>query len=168
MRSHPDIVKDNKQSRTNALKAELRSIKLGDLSMEAQFTKNELIVTIITSLDSPVNDEDVVHYALEGLPDKYDQVCGIIHDKDTFPDLKTTRSMLLTEEMRLKSKSLALPVVSSSYPRIRSGTNNNGSITRGRGSNETENTTNALLAKLLPQLGTLGVNNTTTLASPAA
>ncbi|GKG36079.1 hypothetical protein Tco_0443757, partial [Tanacetum coccineum] len=65
------------------------------------------------SLDSPVNDEDVVHYALEGLPDKYDQVCGIMHHKDTFPDLKTARSMLITEEMHLKSKSLALPVDSN-------------------------------------------------------
>ncbi|GKD82964.1 hypothetical protein Tco_1349803 [Tanacetum coccineum] len=34
-----DIVKDNKRSRTSALKAELRSITLGDLSMEAYFRK---------------------------------------------------------------------------------------------------------------------------------
>ncbi|GJR09421.1 ribonuclease H-like domain-containing protein [Tanacetum coccineum] len=60
-----NIVKDNKRSRTNALKAELRSIKLGDLSMEAYFRKIESIVTILKSLDSPINDEDVVHYALE-------------------------------------------------------------------------------------------------------
>ncbi|GJY30234.1 ribonuclease H-like domain-containing protein [Tanacetum coccineum] len=79
------IVKDNKWSRTSTLKAELRSIKL-----------------------------DVVHYAIEGLFDKYDQVCGIMHHKDTFPGLKTARSMLITEEMSLKSKFLALPVDSSS------------------------------------------------------
>ncbi|GJW60695.1 ribonuclease H-like domain-containing protein, partial [Tanacetum coccineum] len=65
-------------------------------------------------LDSPVNDEDVVHYALEGLSDKYDQVCGVMHHKDTFPVLKTARSMLITEEMRLKSKFLSLPMDSSS------------------------------------------------------
>ncbi|GJV89094.1 hypothetical protein Tco_1533032 [Tanacetum coccineum] len=55
-----DIVKDNKRSRTNALKAELRSIKLGDLTMESYFRKIESIVTILASLDSKVNDEDVV------------------------------------------------------------------------------------------------------------
>ncbi|GKE95325.1 ribonuclease H-like domain-containing protein, partial [Tanacetum coccineum] len=72
------------------------------------------LVTILASLDSPVNDENVVHYALEGLPEKYNQVCGYMHYKDTFPDLKTVCSLLITEEMRLKSKALALPVNSSS------------------------------------------------------
>ncbi|GKF12024.1 ribonuclease H-like domain-containing protein, partial [Tanacetum coccineum] len=109
-----NIVKDNKHSRTNALKVELWSIKLGDLSMESYFPKIESIVTILTSLDDHVNDEDVVYYALEGLPATYDHVCGYMHYKDTFPDLKMARSLLITEEMRLKSKSLSLPVDSSS------------------------------------------------------
>ncbi|GJY59948.1 ribonuclease H-like domain-containing protein [Tanacetum coccineum] len=108
------IVKDNKRSLTNALKAKLRYIKLDDLSMESYFQKIDSIVNVLTSLDSRVNHEYLVHYALEGLPDKYDQVCGYMHHKDVFPDLKTARSMLITEEMRLKSKSLSLPVDSSS------------------------------------------------------
>nr|GFC07069.1 hybrid signal transduction histidine kinase M [Tanacetum cinerariifolium] len=82
-----EIVKDNKRSRTNALKAELRAIKLGDQCMESYFQKIESVVTILTSLDSHVNEEDVVHYALEGLPDKYDQVCGYMHFEDSFFDL---------------------------------------------------------------------------------
>nr|GEX34936.1 hybrid signal transduction histidine kinase M [Tanacetum cinerariifolium] len=69
-----DLVKDNKRSRTSTLKTELRLIKLGDLTMEAYFQKIESIMTILASLDSPVNDEYVVHYALEGLPEKYNQV----------------------------------------------------------------------------------------------
>nr|GEU38215.1 ribonuclease H-like domain-containing protein [Tanacetum cinerariifolium] len=91
-----DIVKDNKRSRTSALKAELRFTKL-----------------------------DVVHYALEGLPDKYNQVCGHMHYRDTFPDLKTAHSLLIPEEMRLKSKELASPVDSSSLMVLmaQSGTN---------------------------------------------
>ncbi|GJV58267.1 ribonuclease H-like domain-containing protein [Tanacetum coccineum] len=59
-------------------------------------------------------DEDVGHYVIDGLPKKYNQVCGYMHYKDTFLELKTARSLLITEEMRLKSKSLALPVDSSS------------------------------------------------------
>ncbi|GJW22541.1 hybrid signal transduction histidine kinase M, partial [Tanacetum coccineum] len=78
-----DIVKDNKRSRANALKAELRSIKLGAQSMESYFQKIDSIVTILTSLDARVNDEDVVHYALEGLPDTYNSVCSYMHWKDT-------------------------------------------------------------------------------------
>ncbi|GJX77844.1 hypothetical protein Tco_0324655 [Tanacetum coccineum] len=67
------------------------------------------IMTILASLDSPVNDEDVVHYALVGLPSKYNQVCGYMHYQDKFPDLKAARSLLITEEMRLKTMDIALP-----------------------------------------------------------
>ncbi|GKD65237.1 hypothetical protein Tco_1307345, partial [Tanacetum coccineum] len=51
-----NIVKDNKRSCTNGLNQKIDSI-----------------VTILTSLDTRVNDEDVVHYVLEGLPDTYNQ-----------------------------------------------------------------------------------------------
>ncbi|GJS08252.1 ribonuclease H-like domain-containing protein [Tanacetum coccineum] len=110
-----DIVKDNKRSCTSALKAELRSITLGDLTIKAYFQNIESLMTILASLDSPINDEDIVHYALAGLPDKYDKVCGYMHYKDTYPDLKTMRTLLVTEEMRLKSKAVALPMESSSH-----------------------------------------------------
>ncbi|GJS62005.1 hybrid signal transduction histidine kinase M, partial [Tanacetum coccineum] len=59
-----DIVKDNKWSRIIALKTELRSIKLGDLSMDAYFRKIKSIATILTSLGSPVSSEDVVTFSL--------------------------------------------------------------------------------------------------------
>ncbi|GKG59407.1 hypothetical protein Tco_0605058, partial [Tanacetum coccineum] len=67
-------------------------------------------MTILASLDSPINDEDIVHYSL-----KYDKVCGYMHYKDTYPDLKTMRTLLVTEETRLKSKAVALPMESSSH-----------------------------------------------------
>ncbi|GJX99747.1 ribonuclease H-like domain-containing protein [Tanacetum coccineum] len=89
-----DIVKDHKRSRTSALKTELRSITPGDLSIEAYFWKIDSIMTILARLDSPVNDEDVVHYALAGLP--------------------SARSLLITEKMRLKTMDIALPADPSS------------------------------------------------------
>ncbi|GJT21185.1 ribonuclease H-like domain-containing protein [Tanacetum coccineum] len=101
-------------TRASTLKTELRSIQLGALSMEAYFQKIESILTTLTSLDCVVNDEDVVHYVIGGLPEKYNQVCGYMHYQTPFPDLKTVRSLLVTEEMRLKSKEIALPVDSSS------------------------------------------------------
>ncbi|GJY60587.1 hypothetical protein Tco_0461244 [Tanacetum coccineum] len=82
--------------------------------MEAYFQNIESLMTILASLDSPVSDEDVVHYALVGLPNKYDQVCGYMHYKDVFPDLKTAHTLLITEEMRLKTKANALLSDSSS------------------------------------------------------
>ncbi|GKC64196.1 hybrid signal transduction histidine kinase M [Tanacetum coccineum] len=99
-----DIFIDNKRTRSIALKVELRSLKLDDLTIDAYFCKIESIATILTSLESPINNDDVVIMALEGLPDKYDNVFGIIVHREPFLDLKTIRSMLTTEEMRLKSR----------------------------------------------------------------
>nr|GEW85150.1 ribonuclease H-like domain-containing protein [Tanacetum cinerariifolium] len=99
-----NIVKDNKRTRASTLKTELRSIQLGTLSMEAYFQKIDSLVTTLTSLDCVVNDEDVVHYAITGLLKKYNQVCGYMHHQTTFHDLKTVHSLLVAEEMRLKTK----------------------------------------------------------------
>nr|GEZ40189.1 ribonuclease H-like domain-containing protein [Tanacetum cinerariifolium] len=128
-----DVIKDNKRSRANALKAELCSIILGDQSMESYFQKIDSIVTILTSLDAGVNDEDMVYYELEGLLDKYNQVCGYMHWKETFLDLKVVRSLLIAEEMILKSKALALPVDSSSLMVlvVESSTNSCSSMSQG-------------------------------------
>ncbi|GJU52446.1 retrotransposon ORF1 [Tanacetum coccineum] len=43
-------------------------------NMESYFQKIDSIVDILTSLNARVNEEDVVYYALEGLPDTYNQV----------------------------------------------------------------------------------------------
>ncbi|GJT07254.1 ribonuclease H-like domain-containing protein [Tanacetum coccineum] len=83
-----NIVKDNKRTRASTLKTELRSIQLGTLN--------------------------VVHYAITGLPEKYNQVCRYMHYQTTFPDLKTVRSLLVAEEMCLKTKEVAFPTDSSS------------------------------------------------------
>ncbi|GKB58091.1 hybrid signal transduction histidine kinase M [Tanacetum coccineum] len=84
-----EIFNDNKRTRTIALKAELRSLKLGDLSINAYFHKIESIATILTSLRSPISNDDVVAFALEGLPDKYENVSSIIVHREPFLDLKT-------------------------------------------------------------------------------
>nr|GEV39321.1 hybrid signal transduction histidine kinase M [Tanacetum cinerariifolium] len=61
---------------------------LEDLSIDAYFCKIESIATILTSIGSPISNDDVVTIALEGLPDKYDNVFGIIVRLKPFPDLK--------------------------------------------------------------------------------
>ncbi|GKB75259.1 hypothetical protein Tco_0942154 [Tanacetum coccineum] len=94
-----DIFHDNKRARFISLKAELRSLKLA-------------------SLGSPLSNEDVVNTVLEGLPAKYDYVYGIIVHQEPFPDLKTVRSMLTTEEMRLKSRAPTTSFDSTSSPMV--------------------------------------------------
>ncbi|GJZ10266.1 hypothetical protein Tco_0545025 [Tanacetum coccineum] len=51
-----------------------------------------------------MTSDDVVTFALEGLPARYENISTIIAHRDSFPDLKTIRSMLTTEEMRKKSR----------------------------------------------------------------
>ncbi|GJR99513.1 hybrid signal transduction histidine kinase M [Tanacetum coccineum] len=79
-----DIFKDNKRSRTIGLKAELRSIQIGDMTIDTYFRKIESIATILTTLGSFVISKDVVTFTLEGLPDKYAHVCGIITHREPF------------------------------------------------------------------------------------
>ncbi|GJW81844.1 reverse transcriptase domain-containing protein [Tanacetum coccineum] len=89
------IFQDNKSTRSLALKAELRILKLGDLSIDAYFRKIESIANILKGLGSPMSDEDIVNIAHEGLRTKYDNVCGIIVHRVHFPDLKTKNTPYL-------------------------------------------------------------------------
>ncbi|GKA55467.1 ribonuclease H-like domain-containing protein [Tanacetum coccineum] len=95
------------------------SLKLEDLSIDAYFCKIESIATILTSLGSPISNDDVVNIALEGLPDKYENVSSIIVHREPFPDLKMIRSMLTTEEIPLMSRAQATSIDStSSSPKV--------------------------------------------------
>ncbi|GKC78628.1 ribonuclease H-like domain-containing protein, partial [Tanacetum coccineum] len=108
------IFQDNKRTHSIALKAELRSLKLGDLSVDAYFQKIKSIVSVLKGLGSPLSDDDVVNLALEGLPPRYDNVYGIIVHREPFSDLKAVRSMLTTEETRLRSRAQDIFVDSTS------------------------------------------------------
>ncbi|GJS89067.1 ribonuclease H-like domain-containing protein [Tanacetum coccineum] len=70
------IFQDNKRPRAMALKAELRNLKLGDLSIDGVFLP--------------------LYENRNSLP--------VIVSREPFPDLKTVRSLLTTHEMRLKSR----------------------------------------------------------------
>nr|GEV98540.1 hybrid signal transduction histidine kinase M [Tanacetum cinerariifolium] len=109
-----EILNDNKSTHSITLKSELHSLKLCDLSIDSYFYKIESIATLLTSLGSPISNDDVVTIALELSPDRYENVFGIIFHWEPFPDLKTVRSMLTTEEMQLKSRAQATSIDSSS------------------------------------------------------
>nr|GEY74033.1 hybrid signal transduction histidine kinase M [Tanacetum cinerariifolium] len=113
------IFNDNKRSYSIALKAELRSMKLEHLIIDAYFRKIESILTILLSLGSLIRNDDVVNISLDEEPDKYQHVSDIIIHQDPFPNLKTVRSMLTTAEMRLKSRAQATFVdYNSSSPMV--------------------------------------------------
>ncbi|GKC80495.1 hybrid signal transduction histidine kinase M [Tanacetum coccineum] len=103
------IFQDNKRTRTISLKGELRVIQMGDQTADEYFSKIEAILTLLTDLGSDMSDDDVVTYAINGLSDKYGSLAQIIAHKDPFPDLATVRSIVATEELRLRSRSSVLP-----------------------------------------------------------
>ncbi|GJV08481.1 ribonuclease H-like domain-containing protein, partial [Tanacetum coccineum] len=113
------IFQDNKRTRTISLKGELRVIQIGDQTADEYFSKIEAILTLLTDLSSDMSDDDVVTYAINGLSDKYGSLAQIIAHKDPFPDLATVRSMVATEELRLRSRSSVLPTgTTSSAPQV--------------------------------------------------
>ncbi|GJW14070.1 ribonuclease H-like domain-containing protein [Tanacetum coccineum] len=84
---------------------------MGDQTADEYFSKIEAILTLLTDLGLNMSDDDVVTYAINGLSDKYGSLAQIIAHKDPFPDLATVRSMVATEELRLRSRSSVLPTV---------------------------------------------------------
>ncbi|XP_071695889.1 uncharacterized protein [Rutidosis leptorrhynchoides] len=95
------IFHDNKLSKTMELNAELRALDIGSLTVEEYFRKIDRIATHLRNLGSKVEDSDLVMFAVNGLNDKYVQAKHIILHRHPFPDLDTTRSMLLMEEMTI-------------------------------------------------------------------
>ncbi|GJS41904.1 hybrid signal transduction histidine kinase M [Tanacetum coccineum] len=128
------IFQENKRTRTVALKGELRVIQMGDDTPDAYFSKIDSIITLLTDLGSTMYDDDIVTYAINGLSEKYESLAQIIAHKDPFPDLATVRTMVTTEEMRLRSKQPILStsttssspqvLLATSQPRIQDNRNN--------------------------------------------
>ncbi|GJX62869.1 hypothetical protein Tco_0295769 [Tanacetum coccineum] len=105
--------------RVVALKGELRMIQMGDQTADEYFSNIDSIVTLLNDLGSDVSQDDVVTYAINGLSDKYGSLAQIIAHKEPFPDLSTVRSMVSTEEMRIRNKSPSLSVsTNSSAPQV--------------------------------------------------
>nr|GEV57487.1 hypothetical protein [Tanacetum cinerariifolium] len=164
-----DIVKDYKRSRTSSLKAELRSITLDDLSMDAYFGKIESLMTILASLDSLVNDKDVVHYALEEMRLKCKALALPVDSSSPMVLMaksgNTRRSSPTTQVKSWRpcfnfAKGACQFGDSCRYvhdANVRVGGTNNGS-NRGHGTND--NTTNELLQKLVQDLGAMNTNVT--------
>nr|GFA54297.1 hybrid signal transduction histidine kinase M [Tanacetum cinerariifolium] len=131
---------DNKHTRTVALKGELRMLHMGDQSADEYFSKIDSLVTFLSDLGSNVSEDDIVTYAINGLSDKYGSLAQIIAHKDPFPDLATMRSMVSTEEIRLRSKSPIQPTnMNASAPQVLLAASN---IPRGGDNRNTRNRDN--------------------------
>ncbi|PWA85264.1 hypothetical protein CTI12_AA151680 [Artemisia annua] len=119
------IFHDNKTARAMQLDTELRTIELGSLSITDYCHKISRMADLLANIDSPVDEKNLVTYAINGLSDKYEGVAGIIRHRDPPPTFAQTQSMLLLEESRLARKSNRQSARDSSMSSVFIATNNN-------------------------------------------
>nr|GEY68059.1 hypothetical protein [Tanacetum cinerariifolium] len=128
LKSLEDLLHDNKEARAMELHEELQSLELDTLSIGEYFKKIKVVFDLLSNIESPVDDKNLVMYAVNGLGDKYDHVAGIIRHSKNPPTLLETRSMLLLEESclnRKQGRGHAQDTPSSSTVLMASGSGNN-------------------------------------------
>nr|GEW75095.1 hybrid signal transduction histidine kinase M [Tanacetum cinerariifolium] len=97
-----DLFHDNKDARAITLDGELRSIKLGSLTINAYCTKIKAMTDRLANLEEKVSDKNHVMYALNGLDTRYKGIARLIHHSQPLPKFETTGYMLLLEESNLQ------------------------------------------------------------------
>ncbi|GJZ83426.1 ribonuclease H-like domain-containing protein [Tanacetum coccineum] len=125
-----DLFHDIKEARAMELHEELRSMELGSMSIFKYFKKIKVAFDLLSNIDSPIDNKNLVMYIVNGLGDKYEHMASIIRYNKPSPTLLETRSMLLLEESRLNMKqNQGQPCdnTSSSTVLMAAGNNNNNS-----------------------------------------
>ncbi|GJS64938.1 ribonuclease H-like domain-containing protein [Tanacetum coccineum] len=134
-----DVFHDNKNARAMQLDNDLRNIELGNLTITEYFHKINRLADLLDNIDAPVDEKNLVTYAINGLGDKYEQVAGIIRHRDPPPTLAQTQSMLLLEESRLARK--------TNRPSARDSTSSSPHVLLAATSNNRNNSTGAQLCR---------------------
>ncbi|GJT65918.1 hybrid signal transduction histidine kinase M [Tanacetum coccineum] len=92
------LLHDYKDARAISLDNELRSIKIGKMSVNEYYTKIKSMADRLKNLASVVSDKHLVMYAINGLNSRFVTIVEIIRHLEPFPAFETTRNMLLLKE----------------------------------------------------------------------
>ncbi|PWA35285.1 hypothetical protein CTI12_AA611000 [Artemisia annua] len=95
---------DNKDARAINLDNELRSIKIGNMTINEYCTKIKSMADRLKNLGSPVSEKNLVIYAVNGLDSRFATIVKIIRHREPLPSFATARNMLLLEESTLKEQ----------------------------------------------------------------
>nr|GEX20781.1 copia protein [Tanacetum cinerariifolium] len=90
--------------KTTIVVLKLRSLELRSLSIFEYFKKIKVISDLLSNIESPVSEKNLIMYAVNGLAEKYEHVASIIRHTKTSLTLLETRSMLHLEESHLSRK----------------------------------------------------------------
>nr|GEX01816.1 hypothetical protein [Tanacetum cinerariifolium] len=91
-----------------------RTKKRRILPNKKQSAQISRIANLLANIDSPVDEKNLVTYAINGLFDKYEGVAGIIRHRDTTPTFAQAQSMLLLDDSLLNHMSSRHPARDSS------------------------------------------------------
>ncbi|KAG7534465.1 hypothetical protein ISN45_Aa08g020180, partial [Arabidopsis thaliana x Arabidopsis arenosa] len=120
---------------------------IGDRTIQEYCQKIISLADLLSNVDAPVNERNLVMYLLNGLNEKFDSIINVIKHKYPFPTFAVAKSMLEMEESRLKksqrfsatrtdhaSSSTALTVAATSPPTPRP-SNQQQTVNNNRGNN---------------------------------
>ncbi|GJY36310.1 ribonuclease H-like domain-containing protein [Tanacetum coccineum] len=93
-----DLFHDNKDNRAINLDNEIRSLKIGKLSVNEYCNKLRSMAGRIKNLGGDVSDKNLVIYMINGLDARFATLVEIIRNRDELPSFETARSMLLLKE----------------------------------------------------------------------
>ncbi|PWA91351.1 hybrid signal transduction histidine kinase M [Artemisia annua] len=121
-----DLFHDNKDARAINLDNELRSIKIGTLSINEYCTKIKAMADRLRNFGSVVSEKNLVIYAVNGLDSRFATIVKIIRHREPLPTFETARNMLLLEESTLNDQAGTTTTFesSSSSPTVLMATNN--------------------------------------------
>ncbi|GJT38950.1 ribonuclease H-like domain-containing protein [Tanacetum coccineum] len=100
-----ELFHDNKDARAINLDNELRSIKIGKMTVNEYCTKIRSMANRLINLGCVVSDKNLVIYTINGLNSRFATLVEIIHYCETFPSFENVRTMLLLKESSFNNDS---------------------------------------------------------------
>nr|GEX20779.1 hybrid signal transduction histidine kinase M [Tanacetum cinerariifolium] len=97
-----DLFHDNKDNRAINLNNELRSIKIGTMTVSEYYTKIQSMSDCLKNLGCDVSDKNLVMYTVNGLDSRFVTLVDIIRHRETLLSFETTRTMLMLKESSFK------------------------------------------------------------------
>ncbi|GKB80915.1 hybrid signal transduction histidine kinase M [Tanacetum coccineum] len=138
-----ELFHDNKDARAINLDNELRSIKIGKMTVNEYCTKIRSMSDRLINLGCVVSDKNLVIYTINGLDSRFATLVEIIRNRETFPSFENVRTMLLLKDSSFNNDSGSSTDFSSS----------SSSPTVLLASNQSNNKGNPNKPSNLPQLG---------------
>ncbi|GKE07994.1 hybrid signal transduction histidine kinase M [Tanacetum coccineum] len=93
-----NLFHDNKDARAINLDNELRSIKIGKMTVNEYCTKVQAMANRLKNLDCEVSEKNMVIFAVNGLDSCFATLAEIIRHREPLPTFETVRNMLLLKE----------------------------------------------------------------------